>query len=160
MIAVVQRVKHASVTVDGNVTGKVNEGLLILLGVAGGDGKEEAEKLAVKLSKLRIFCDEAGKMNRSVNDIGGGVLVVSQFTLLANCSHGNRPEFLGAADPTTANELYEYFAALMEKLVPGGVGRGVFGAHMQVELCNNGPVTIIIDSKDLKPLPKGSGVSL
>lgn len=160
MIAVIQRVSRASVTVDERVTGAVKEGLLVLLGVAKGDGREDAEKLAAKIAKLRIFCDSEGKMNRSVNDIGGGVLVVSQFTLLANCSHGNRPEFMGAADPTTANELYEYFASLMEKLVPGGVGKGVFGAHMQVDLLNNGPVTIIIDSKDLKPLPKGSGVSV
>lgn len=160
MIAVIQRVKHARVTVDESVTGACREGLLILLGVAKGDSKEDAEKLAAKTAKLRIFCDEEGKMNRSVNDIGGSVLVVSQFTLLANCVHGNRPDFLDAADPTLANELYEYFAALMEKLVSGGVGRGIFGADMQVELCNDGPVTIIIDSHELRPLPKGSEVQL
>lgn len=160
MIAVIQRVSRASVTVGSEITGACREGLLILLGVAKADTKEDAEKLAVKISKLRIFCDEQGKMNRSVNDVGGGVLVVSQFTLFANCVHGNRPDFLGAGEPTLANELYEYFASLMEKLVPGGVGRGIFGADMQVDLCNDGPVTIIIDSNELKPLPKGMGVGL
>lgn len=160
MIAVIQRVSRASVTVEDAVTGACGEGLLILLGVAKGDTQADAEKLAAKISKLRIFCDEQGKMNRSVNDVGGSVLVVSQFTLLANCVHGNRPDFFGAAEPNTANELYEYFASLMEKLVPGGVGRGVFGADMKVELCNDGPVTILMDSSELKPLPKGSEVAL
>lgn len=157
MIAVVQRVSHASVKVDGEVTGACREGLLILLGVAKGDSEEDAEKLAVKISKLRIFCDEQGKMNRSVNDIGGSVLVVSQFTLLANCVHGNRPDFFGAAEPASANELYEKFSAIMAKLVDGGVEKGVFGADMKVELCNDGPVTILMDSRELKPLPKGVG---
>ncbi len=158
MIAVIQRVNHASVTVEGDVVGACQTGLLILIGVAWGDSREDAEKIAVKIAKLRIFCDEQGKMNRSVNDIGGGVLVVSQFTLLANCTHGNRPDFLNAAPPVQANELYEYFAELMERLIPGGVGRGVFGADMKIDLCNDGPVTILLDSTKLNPLPKGSGV--
>lgn len=160
MIAVIQRVTHAQVTVEGSVTGRCQAGLLILLGVAPEDSQVDAEKLAVKIAKLRIFCDEQGKMNRSVNDVGGGALVVSQFTLLANCVHGNRPDFLNAAPPAQANELYEYFAGLLEKLISGGVERGVFGADMQVELCNDGPVTILLDSKQLKPLPKGSEVRL
>lgn len=149
MIAVVQRVRSASVTVDGAVTGSCELGLAVLLGVAPEDTADDARILAEKIAKLRIFTDEAGKMNRSVIDVGGGAVVVSQFTLLANCSHGNRPEFFGAAAPSLAEPLYEQFTQLLAALLPKPVGKGVFGAHMQYEIHNDGPVTIILDSKNL-----------
>lgn len=149
MIAVLQRVRSASVTVEGAVTGECGPGLAILLGVAPEDTEREAKILAEKIAKLRIFTDEAGKMNRSVVDIGGGAVVVSQFTLMANCSHGNRPEFFGAAPPAVAEPLYERFADLLEALLPAPVGRGVFGAKMLYEIHNDGPVTIILDTKNL-----------
>lgn len=149
MIAVIQRVDGAAVTVDGEQVGASGRGLCILLGVAREDTRTDAELLAAKIAKLRIFSDENDKMNLSVCDIGGEVLVVSNFTLLANYSHGNRPEYFGAAAPDAANELYEYFAELMERQV-GHVGRGVFGAHMLVDIHANGPVTIVMDSEKLK----------
>ncbi len=150
MIALLQRVSHASVAIEGDVVGKCGEGLMILLGVLNGDEKTDAELLAEKISKLRIFEDENGKMNRSINDIGGNALVISQFTLAANYAHGNRPDFLNAAPPAVSEPLYEYFTALLRDRIPGGVETGRFGADMQVELCNNGPVTIIMDSGVLK----------
>lgn len=149
MIAVIQRVDGSAVTVEGKLVGSAGRGLCILLGVAREDTRTDAELLAAKIAKLRIFSDENDKMNLSVCDIGGEVLVVSNFTLLANYSHGNRPEYFGAAAPDAANELYEYFASLMEKQV-GHVGRGVFGAHMLVDIHANGPVTIVMDSDKLK----------
>lgn len=149
MIAVVQRVRSASVTVEGTVTGACGQGLAILLGVAPEDTSQEAKLLAEKIAKLRIFSDDAGKMNRSVVEIGGGAVVVSQFTLLANCSHGNRPDFFGAASPAIAEPLYEEFARLLEGLIPGPVGRGVFGADMLYEIHNDGPVTILLDTHQL-----------
>lgn len=150
MIAVIQRVSRASVTVDGEVVGKCGHGLAILLGVAKGDTCADAEKLASKISKLRIFCDSDGKMNLSINDIGGSALVISQFTLLANYVKGNRPDYFGAASPDEANGLYEYFCTLLDGLIPGEVGRGVFGADMLCEFLNDGPVTIVMDSRELK----------
>ena len=149
MIAVIQRVLRASVKVDGETVGTCGHGLAILLGVARGDTEEDADKLMTKISKLRIFCDENDKMNLSINDVGGSALVISQFTLLANYAKGNRPDYFNAAPPAEANALYEYFCEGFEKLIPGDVGRGVFGAHMECVFINNGPVTIVMDSKIL-----------
>lgn len=145
MIAVLQRVKRASVVIDGECTGACEKGLMILLGVAEGDSKEDAQALAVKISKLRIFNDEAGKMNLSVKDVDGEMLIVSNFTLLANYVKGNRPDYFGAAAPDKADELYKFFGSLMEKEVKH-VGYGVFGADMEVTIVNDGPVTIVMDS--------------
>ena len=149
MIAVLQRVTSASVSVEGKITGACGQGLAILLGVCPEDTEQEAKILAEKIAKLRIFTDEAGKINLSVVDIGGGAVVVSQFTLMANCSHGNRPDFFGAASPAIAEPLYERFADILDTLLPAPVGRGVFGADMHYEIHNDGPVTIILDTKNL-----------
>ncbi len=149
MKAVLQRVKHASVEVEGETVGKCGEGLMILLGVAAGDTEEDARLLATKICNLRIFTDENDKMNLSVKNIDGEALVISQFTLMANYKHGNRPDYLESAPPAEAKRLYEYFASLMESELRH-VGRGVFGAHMEVSLLNNGPVTICMDSEVLK----------
>ena len=149
MKAVLQRVSHARVVVDGEVTGSCARGLMILLGVAEGDTETDAELLCKKIVNLRIFPDEAGKMNLSLKDIDGEMLVISQFTLLANYRHGNRPDFLESAKPDEANRLYEYF----KQLAAGEVRKvesGVFGAHMEVTLLNDGPVTIVMDSEILK----------
>ncbi len=141
MRALIQRVSRASVTVDGKVIGKTGPGLLVLVCAMAGDTEAQADQLAAKIAKLRIFKDDAGKMNRSVRDIGGGALVVSQFTLAADTSRGNRPGFSAAAPPAEGERLYEYFAAkLTEQGVPVETGR--FGADMAVELVNDGPVTI------------------
>ena len=149
MIAVVQRVTSAAVTLEGRITGQCGKGLAILLGVCPEDTEKEAKILAEKIAKLRIFTDEAGKMNLSVVDVGGGAVVVSQFTLMANCSHGNRPDFFGAASPAIAEPLYEQISDILEGLLPAPVGRGVFGADMHYEIHNDGPVTIILDTKNL-----------
>lgn len=150
MIAVIQRVTKAEVRVEGQVTGACGEGLAILLGVAQGDDAADARLLAEKIARLRIFCDEKDKMNLSVVDIQGGAVVVSQFTLLANYRHGNRPDFLEAAPPAEAKALYETFLSFFEQALGKPVGRGVFGAHMAYEIHNNGPVTIVMDSHVLK----------
>jgi D-aminoacyl-tRNA deacylase len=144
MKAVIQRVSEATVTVDGKVTGSIGRGLLVLVGVGHADTVETAAALAAKVARLRIFGDAEGKMNLSVQDVGGGVLAVSQFTLLADTRKGNRPSFIGAAPPEPANALYEKFC---EALAAAGlpVARGVFGAHMDVRLTNDGPVTIVMD---------------
>ena len=149
MKAVIQRVKHASVAVDGKIVGNCEEGFLVLLGVAEGDTEKEAEMLCRKIVNLRIFQDEAGKMNRSLLDIDGEMLVVSQFTLLANYRHGNRPDFMASAKPDEANRLYEYFKSLAQKELRR-VESGIFGADRKVELLNDGPVTIVMDSEVLK----------
>ena len=149
MKAVIQRVTGASVKVDGAVVGECGKGLMILLGVAKGDTEEDARLLATKISNLRIFCDENDKMNLSVKSIDGEALVISQFTLMANYRHGNRPDFLESAPPDEANRLYEYFAELMSAALRH-VGQGIFGAHMEVSLVNDGPVTIVMDSEVLK----------
>lgn len=149
MKAVLQRVKCARVEVDGEVVGECGNGLMILLGVAKGDTEEDARLLAEKIVKHRIFRDENGKMNLSVKDIDGELLVVSQFTLLAEYRHGNRPDFFGSAAPDEANRLYEYFISLVSQHVRH-VGHGVFGADMDVSLTNWGPVTIVMDSEVLK----------
>lgn len=148
MIAVIQRVERASVVVDNNEIGKCNKGLLILLGVAQGDDESDADVLAEKISKLRIFSDENDKINLSVNDVNGGVLVVPNFTLLASCRKGNRPDFVNSAPPALAKELYEHFCEYMRELVPS-VETGEFGAHMEVSLLNDGPFTVVIDSREL-----------
>ena len=145
---VIQRVTGARVTVDGKTTGEIGKGYLILIGVSKDDTKEIADKLVAKTVKLRIFEDENGKTNLSLADVGGGVLLVSQFTLYANCRRGNRPDFINAGGPELANGLYEYIIAEMKKSVPN-VGCGVFGAHMTVELTNDGPFTVILDSAEL-----------
>ena len=149
MKAVLQRVKCAKVEVDGEIVGQCDKGLLILLGVAKGDTQEDAKLLAEKIVKHRIFRDENGKMNLSVKDIDGELLVVSQFTLLAEYRHGNRPDFFASAAPEDANHLYEYFISLVSGQVKH-VGHGVFGADMDVSLTNWGPVTIVMDSEVLK----------
>lgn len=147
MRAVVMRVKHASVTIDGRVNGAIGQGLLILLGVAPTDTPALCDKLVEKALGLRIFCDENGKMNRSLADVGGQVLVVSQFTLFADCKKGKRPSFFGAAAPELADALYERF--LDDCRARGFEPRhGEFGADMQVESCNDGPVTIPLDTDD------------
>lgn len=150
MQAVLQRVKRAEVSVDGEIKGRCGNGFFILLGVFEGDVREDADLLCEKIAKLRVFEDENGKMNRSINDVGGSTLIISQFTLCANYVHGNRPDFLSAAKPETANELYEYFSARMRTLVEQGVQNGVFGADMQIEALCDGPVTIVMDSNKLK----------
>ena len=144
MKAVIQRVKHAQVEVDKKIVGKINEGFLILLGVAPDDTKEKADAMVKKITKLRIFEDENEKMNLSIQDIKGELLVVSQFTLYADCSGGNRPSFINAAKPDLANDLYEYFVGKCKEVIPV-VQTGIFGAHMEVSLLNNGPVTIELE---------------
>ena len=147
MKAVVQRVSSASVTVAGQVVGRIDAGLMVLLGVAEGDAEEDARQLADKICQLRIFADEAGKMNRSLAETGGGMLVVSQFTLLGDCRKGRRPSFTGAAEPGLAERLYEFYVTCVR-------GQGVaaetgqFRAMMEVALVNDGPVTLLLDSRD------------
>ncbi len=148
MRAVIQCVSEARVTVDGRVTGEIGPGFLILLGVGHGDTEAEADRLWRKVSRLRVFDDADGKTNLSLADIGGGVLVVSQFTLYANCRKGNRPSFTEAAPPDIAERLYEYFAGLVRADV-AQVGTGVFGAMMDVALVNRGPFTIVLDTDQL-----------
>ena len=144
MKGLIQRVKRASVTIDGKVYSKINQGILILLGVEKGDTEQNADKLADKLCKLRIFEDEDGKMNKSILDVNGEILIVSQFTLAGDCKKGTRPSFDKAELPQRANELYEYFVDLIkQKNIP--VGTGVFGAMMDVELVNDGPVTFMLE---------------
>jgi len=146
MRAVIQRVKRAHVKVDGSIRGEIGQGLLVLLGVGKDDSDDDARQIADKLSLLRIFEDSEGKMNLSVRDIGGSVLVVSQFTLLADCRKGRRPSFVGAGDPEQARILYEKVVDLLRQSeVP--TSEGVFQAMMEVELVNDGPVTILLDSK-------------
>ena len=149
MKAVIQRVAHASVTVDGEVTGSCQKGYMILLGVAKGDTELDAELLCQKIVNLRIFTDENGKMNRSIKDVDGEMLVISQFTLMANYRHGNRPDFLESAPVEEATRLCEYFKELARAQVKR-VESGIFGAHMEVSLLNDGPVTIVMDSEVLK----------
>lgn len=144
MIGLIQRVKRASVTIDNKLYSNIDSGILVLFGVEKGDVKEKADRIADKISKLRIFEDENGKMNKSVTDISGEILVVSQFTLAGNCSKGTRPSFDNAEEPQKANVMYEYF---IEQLKQKGllVKTGVFGAMMDVELINDGPVTFILN---------------
>ncbi|MDP1947775.1 MAG: D-aminoacyl-tRNA deacylase [Nitrospirota bacterium] len=148
MKAVIQRVTRASVEVDGRVVGRIDAGLLVLLGVAKGDEETDGRYLVEKIRVLRIFSDAQGKMNRSLTDIGGSVLLVSQFTLLGRTTNGRRPSFDEAAPPDEAKRLYEAVAAeLTAQGIP--VETGVFAAHMQVELLNDGPVTFVLDSRNV-----------
>ncbi|MCR9158011.1 MAG: D-aminoacyl-tRNA deacylase [Rhodobacteraceae bacterium] len=147
MRALIQRVSEASVTVDGDMLGAIDAGLLILICAMQGDTEAQADRLAAKIAKLRIFKDEDGRMNRSIADIGGSALVVSQFTLAADTSRGNRPGFSTAAAPEDGNRLYDYFADQMTAQgIP--VAKGRFGADMKVRLLNDGPVTIWMDTED------------
>ncbi len=146
MRTVVQRVQQTSVSVDGKVTASIGRGLLVLLGVEDGDDAEDIVWLAAKLAKMRIFPDSEGKMNLSLAETGGDVIVVSQFTLHASTKKGNRPSFLRAAAPALAEPIYESFCAAMEAEIGRSVGRGVFGADMKIALINDGPVTVFIDT--------------
>jgi len=145
---VIQRVKHASVTVDGNVLGKIEKGFMVLIGVCETDDNAIADKMVKKLVGLRIFEDENGKTNLDLHSVGGALLLISQFTLYANCKKGNRPSFVEAAKPEKANELYEYIIEECKKQVEV-VERGEFGADMKVDLLNDGPFTIVLDSDEL-----------
>ena len=149
MRLVIQRVSDANVKVDGKIVGQIKKGFMVLFGVTHADTKEDADFLTKKLLNLRVFRDENDKMNLALKDINGELLIISQFTLYADCSHGNRPSFIGAAKPEQANELYEYFC---DKCSEGGfnVEKGIFGAEMKVSLLNDGPVTITMDSNERK----------
>ena len=155
MLALIQRIARGRVTSEGEVLAECpGKGILVLLGVTTEDTQEDGRLLAEKIAKLRIFSDEEGKMNLSVTDVGGGIIVVSQFTLCASYRKGNRPDYLLAARPEQAIPLYEDFAARMRSLV-GGVSTGRFGADMQIELVNDGPVTMQLDSEALKQPKRG-----
>ena len=145
---VIQRVMRASVTIDGEVTGQIGKGFLVLVGIENADNEQIAEKMVKKLCGLRIFEDENGKTNMDLSAVGGSLLVVSQFTLYADCHHGNRPSFINAGRPELAEPLYEYITEECRKYVPN-VQTGSFGADMKVELLNDGPFTIILDSKEI-----------
>ena len=148
MTAVIQRVSRASVVADGNPSGSCGAGLYVLLGVSSEDIREDAEALAKKIVNLRIFTDENGKMNLSLLDVNGDMLVVSNFTLMASYRKGNRPDYMNAAAPAVANELYEYFTELCRQSVKS-VETGVFGAYMELASVNDGPVTVVMDTKDV-----------
>ena len=143
MRLIVQRVKNAKVEVDNKIVGQINGGYMVLVGVGPNDTEKEADYLAKKLINLRVFEDENGKMNLGLKDVNGELLLISQFTLYADCSGGNRPSFINAAKPDKANELYEHFCKKCAESVP--VQKGVFGAHMEVTLQNSGPVTILLE---------------
>ena len=145
---VIQRVKHASVTVDGEVIGKIDKGFLTLIGVCEEDTREIADKMIKKLCNMRIFEDENGKTNLGLADVDGGLLLISQFTLYADCKKGNRPSFTKAGGPEMANEMYEYIISECKKAV-SKVETGEFGADMKVELLNDGPFTIVLDSNEI-----------
>ncbi|MEG0300221.1 D-aminoacyl-tRNA deacylase [Cetobacterium sp.] len=149
MRAVIQRVKHASVTVDGKIVGKINQGFLVLLGVTHTDTEKEVEWLSKKITDLRVFNDADEKMNLGLKDVNGELLIISQFTLYGNCIKGRRPAFIDAAKPDLANDLYEKFLKKCKDL-GFKTEAGIFGADMKVELFNDGPVTLIIDTDDLK----------
>lgn len=148
MRAVIQRVTHASCTVDQQITGKINQGLLVLLGVEEEDTKDDLQWLAQKLVNLRIFSDEQGLMNKSVQDIDGNILLISQFTLFAQTKKGNRPSFIRAGKPDKAKPMYEEMGKYITQLLGKEVQMGVFGGDMKIELLNDGPVTIIMNTKD------------
>mgnify|MGYP000872530594 FL=1 len=145
---VIQRVKHAEVTVDGNTIGRIGKGYMVLIGVSNCDDEAIADKMLDKMIKLRIFEDENGKTNLSLADVGGELLLISQFTLYANCKKGNRPSFIEAGTPDKAEQLYEYIIVKCKSRVQV-VERGEFGADMKVGLLNDGPFTIVLDSKDI-----------
>lgn len=145
---VVQRVSEASCTVDNEVTGKIGKGFMVLIGVCDEDTKEIADKMVKKLLGLRIFEDENGKTNLSLNDVNGELLLISQFTLYADCKKGNRPSFIRAGKPDMANVMYEYILKKCREVIPV-VEKGVFGAHMHISLVNDGPFTILLDSAEI-----------
>jgi D-tyrosyl-tRNA(Tyr) deacylase len=145
---VIQRVSEASCTVDGMVTGQIKKGFCVLIGVSNEDTKEIADKMIKKLIGMRIFEDENGKTNLALNDVDGSLLLISQFTLYADCKKGNRPSFINAGNPELANHLYEYIIEECKKHIPI-VEKGIFGADMKISLINDGPFTIVLDSKDL-----------
>lgn len=149
MKAVVQRVLSANLKVDGELVSEIGKGLVVFLGIGQGDDEKALEKLGQKIAKLRIFEDEQGKMNLSIKDISGEILLVSQFTLYADCKHGNRPSFITAEKPERANKLYQDMKTLLEK-EDISVKMGVFGADMKIDALNDGPVTIILNSDELK----------
>lgn len=148
---IIQRVQKSSVTVDNKIVGRINKGFLVLIGITHTDTKEIADKMIKKMVNLRVFSDENDKMNLALKDVEGELLLISQFTLYADCKKGNRPSFVNAAKPEYANELYEY---IIENCKESGYGvqTGIFGANMKVELLNDGPVTIVLDSDELKML--------
>lgn len=148
MRLVIQRVRHANVKIEGKEVGNIGQGLLILVGIEEADGHEDIDWLCRKVTAMRIFDDADGVMNRSVTDINGQILVVSQFTLMASTRKGNRPSYIRAARPETAIPLYNAFVAQLKQLMGKDIPTGVFGDDMQVELVNDGPVTILMDSKD------------
>ena len=165
MRVVVQRVTRASVRIDGTVVGEIEKGFLLLVGITHSDSRKEVEYAAKKVAQLRVFEDEAGKMNLALKDIGGAVLSVSQFTLYGDCAHGNRPSFIQAARPEQAEPLYDYFNQLLREQYDLHVETGRFGADMKVELLNDGPVTILIEDPPpplTEPTPtlptKGGGI--
>jgi D-aminoacyl-tRNA deacylase len=147
MRAVIQRVKEASVSIEGKLKSSIDQGLLVLLGVEITDDETDAEWVSQKIAQLRIFEDEQGKMNRSLKDVDGNMLIISQFTLFAQTKKGNRPSFIRAASPEKAIPLYENVIAKLEETIGKTIGKGTFGANMQVALLNDGPVTLILDSK-------------
>ena len=155
MKALIQRVKHASVTADGATAGEIGHGLLVLLGVTETDTEQEVSILTEKLLKLRIFADSDDKTNCSIQDVDGELLVVSQFTLCADCRKGTRPSFSHAAKPDEAERLYALFLAQCRAVLPK-VASGVFGAHMEISLCNDGPFTVMLDTKELTA-PRSAG---
>ena len=148
MRAVIQRVSKASVTVEGTITGQIEKGLLVLLGIEDADGKEDIEWLSGKICNLRIFDDEQGVMNLSVKDVGGSILLVSQFTLHASTKKGNRPSYIRASKPEMAIPMYEQMLQQLEMDLGKKIEAGIFGADMKVELLNDGPVTIVMDTKN------------
>lgn len=149
MTIVIQRTSSCKIVIDNETVSDTGAGLLLLVGIKNGDTAADADKMAEKIAKLRIFQDENGKMNRSVTDVGGEIAVVSNFTLLASYKKGNRPDYLNAAPPAEAKKLYLYFADKIEKITGLKVGRGVFGADMKITFCNDGPVTIVMESEKL-----------
>lgn len=157
MIAVIQRVKQAEVTVEEQSVGKCGKGFLILLGVASGDTYADADVIIKKIPALRIFTDAEDKMNLSLNDVNGEILAISNFTLLANCRRGNRPDYMGAEKPEAASKMYDYFVSKLRESVPH-VATGIFGADMQIDVIDDGPVTIILESNALRA-PRSGGAA-
>lgn len=149
MRILLQRVKRASVTIDGRVHGSIENGLLAFVGFCEGDKREYILPMAQKMAGLRIFEDENEKMNLSVGDVGGRILAISQFTLYADCSHGRRPSFVGALNPAQASDYYDEFVKVLDELTGRKTETGIFGADMKVELLNDGPVTVMLDSADI-----------
>lgn len=149
MKVVLQRAKYAEIKIEEKIVGKIENGLLIFLGIGKNDNENIADKLVKKICNMRIFEDENNKMNKSIKDINGDILLVSQFTLYANCKSGNRPSFIDACEPKKANELYEYFKKSCKQELKKNIESGIFGANMKVELLNDGPVTILLNSEEL-----------